>query len=293
MLSRAKSATKWLIKNSLPYGIVAGFERRSECRDTSFANEEATLDALAREIGLINLLEQPRASWVVDIGASDGVSKSSTKKFAYNYGWSGCMIECDSLKFSALSSLYSHHENISLVKAKVSPSNIVNILKACDVPQDFQILNLDIDSWDLFVIESLLQSGYQPSLITMEINEKIPEGVIFSVRYNHKHVWKADHFYGCSIAAAYAVVKEFGYSLAAVEWNNAFFVKQSVAPALPDLSVSEAFRIGYLAREDRLSVFPWNANVDYWHSIEPEQALSEIKNHFSEYADNLYDLRLA
>lgn len=197
------------------------------------------------------------------------------------------------LKFSSLSTLYSNRENISLVRAKVSPYNIVNILKACDVPQDFQILNLDIDSWDLFVIESLLKSGYLPSLITMEINEKIPEGVIFSVRYNHEHVHRGDHFYGCSIAAACAVVKKFGYSLAAVEWNNAFFVKQSVAPALPDLSASEAFRMGYFAREDRLSVFPWNANVDFWHSLEPEQALSEIKSYCSEYADNLYDLRLA
>lgn len=96
MIPRAKSVAKWLIKNSLPCGIVALLERCRVYLDTSFANEEATLDALASEIGLINPLEQPRASWVVDIGASDGVSQSSTNKYAYIYGWSGCMIECDS-----------------------------------------------------------------------------------------------------------------------------------------------------------------------------------------------------
>jgi hypothetical protein len=283
---------KSLLKNTAPYGVVTGFERRRQISDTSFANEEATLDKLAREIGLAPPLGSPERGWVVDIGASDGVAQSSTKKFAYEYGWNGCMIECDSLKFSALSSLYSRHDRVSLVKSKVNPFNIVSMLRGCDVPLSFSILNLDIDSWDLSVIEALLSSGYEPSLITMEINEIIPESIFFSVRYNPDHAWKSDHFYGCSLAAASRVIKQFGYSLAAVEWNNAFFVKQNSGKSISDLSVAEAFRVGYSSREDRLTVFPWNSDVDHWHSLRSAEAMNEIKKYFSDYDQSLYDLRI-
>lgn len=269
------------------------FMGREVFSDTSFANEESVLYGFAKAL---RLQEKPSDNcWAVDIGASDGIDQSSIKKFAYSLRWNACLIEYDSQKFARLSSLYATHASASLVKAKVTPENISSMLKACDVPLRFDILNLDIDSWDLSVIQALLVEGFRPALLTMEINEKIPSGIIFSVSYRPEHVWKGDHFYGCSISAACEVMKCFGYYLVGVEWNNAFFARQDLCDsfAIPDFSAAEALSIGYTSRQNRIDVFPWNSEVDYWHSLPAAQALEAVRQYFSEYELSKYELRLA
>ena len=82
--------------------------------------------------------------------------------------------------------IYKNFPNTHLSKRKVTPLNILDLLSEFDVPQNFDILNLDIDSYELFVISNLLQS-FRPKIISMEINEKIPPPIYFTVNYDENH----------------------------------------------------------------------------------------------------------
>ena len=92
--------------------------------------------------------------YYVDIGASDGWTSSSTFPFARSKNFSGLSVELDDKKFKKMQYIYKNFKNAHLSNTKVTPSNILDLLNEFEVPQNFDILNLDIDSYDLFVIKS-------------------------------------------------------------------------------------------------------------------------------------------
>src|SRR5678816_2873780 len=114
----------------------------------------------------------------------------------------------------------------------------------------------------------------------MEINEKIPVPVYFTVKYDDAHFWQGDHFYGCSLTAAGKLLREQGYILESVEYNNAMFVRRDFAGSIVDLDDETAYRSGYVNRKDRSSLFPWNADVEGLVSMTPDQALEEVHRMF-------------
>ena len=228
---------------------------------------------------------------VVDIAASNGVDSSCTLEF-YKKGFSGLAIEMNPDKFAALSFVYKDFPNVNLAKTRITPENIVLMLKSYNL-KDVTILNLDIDSYDLDVLTSLLEGGIFPSVISLEINEKIPPGIFFKVDFNENHYWNGDHFYGCSIDAASEILKKFGYILVGMEFNNAFFVNHEIGSnKFQDISSTEAFKNGYQYRLERKTLFYYNINVDHWLDANPSDAMSMIDEYFKPY-DGLFTLRLS
>ncbi|MFA6918687.1 MAG: hypothetical protein WC244_01050 [Patescibacteria group bacterium] len=111
-------------------------------------------------------------NYCVDIAASDGITMSNTYSFFKNT-WQGMAVEYNPIKFAELANSYRKFSNVSLLKVKVIPENILSVLGACLCPKDFAFLSFDIDSYDYFVLEKLL-SEFRPRLICTEINENIP-----------------------------------------------------------------------------------------------------------------------
>ena len=254
-----------------------------------FANEYKTINEILEKIGIAPLKkekERERERAVVDIAASDGFSQSCTLGF-YRRGYGGLAVEMEPIKFATLSFLYRNFENVRLMRVRVTPDNVASILSAAEIRKDsFTILNLDIDSYDLHVVKAILSAGYRPTIISMEINEKIPSGIHFTVDYDINHYWQGDHFYGCSIDAAYNTVIPYGYILYKVNYNNAFFVNTSHTDVLLNpLLPAEAYAEGYRYKKDIKELFPWNKDVDYWQELSKKEAVIEIKKYFFKYKD--------
>ena len=228
--------------------------------------------------------------YYVDLGASDGWSSSSTYPFAKNKNFSGLSVELDDKKFKKMQFIYSNFQNAYVHKTKVTPLNVLDVLKKFDVPQNFDILNLDIDSYDLFVIKSLLQS-FQPKIVSMEINEKIPPPIYFTVNYDKNHYWKGDHFFGCSLQAAYDELRKFDYKLYTVQYNNAIFISNNLNVKFSDLTVTEFYENGYVNKPDRKQKFSYNNDVDKILEMNPLQALEFLNNLFQDYPD-MYQLEI-
>lgn len=258
---------------------------KAQTVDRSFAGEMAHLR------GLLSRLEID-GGFILDIAAGDGVAQSSTLDFFRKPQWTGLAVEMDPEKFAKLAFAYAGFNNIQLAKCIVTPENVVSLLKAYQVPQKPTLLNLDIDSYDLLVLQEMLKGDFKPRVISMEINENMAPPIYFTVKFDAKHFWHGDHFYGCSPAAAAAVVKPFGYVLESIQYNNAIFVHQDVAQGkIPDQPVAEAYKQGYLNRPDRKTLFPWNADVEAALSLSPADAMAYFNTLFHSYSGQ-FDLSI-
>ena len=216
----------------------------------------------------------------VDIAAGDGVTMSNTFSL-FRAGWGGLAVEFDAKKFSRLAKDYRTMQEVNLAKCKVIPENVASLLKANQLPTNFAFLNLDIDGYDYFVLEQIL-SDFRPSLICVEVNEKIPPPVKFSVKWNPNYCWRGDHFYGQSISQLYGLCLAKRYSLVELHYNNAFLIPSELNP-FPSLTPEAAYQQGYLQKSDRKQRFPWNANMEEVLTLPPEQAAVFINRCFEKY----------
>ena len=230
-------------------------------------------------------------NYFVDIGASDGVSSSSTLEFAKMPNWHGLSIEYDDSKFSKLQYVYRKYKNISLANKKVTPDSIVDILHDYEVPKNFSFLNIDIDSYDLEVSKSLFQLGYRPDIVSIEINEKIPPPIYFNVKYDQEHFWQGDHFFGCSLTAAIEEFSKFDYLLAEFRLNNAIFVNLIKFPELTAKNASIAYEEGYKSIKNRKELFKYNHDVEILHELNNDEKIVFINNLFKKYK-NMYELKI-
>jgi hypothetical protein len=252
--------------------------------DDSFAGEYRYLRAVLARL-------QIDRGFVADIAACDGVSQSCTLGFFRDPRWRGLAVEMDPVRFARLAYLYARFPNARLARARVTPGNVASLLHAFEAPAGFELLNLDIDSYDLYVIDAMLEAGFRPKVVSMEVNERIPPPLYFTVDFREDHRWQGDHFMGCSLTAAADTVKPYGYVLESLQYNNAVFVRADLAAGrFEDLSARQAYDEGYRNRPDRKALFYWNADMECLLEYEPEQAIGFLREYFRRY-EGRYTLR--
>lgn len=224
---------------------------------------------------------QLRHRFAVDIGAGDGETMSNSYSL-FKSGWSGIAAEWGGIRFAKLAYRYSGFPEARLIRARITPDNVLGLLAASDAPMEFGFLNLDIDSYDHYVLEKIL-GAYRPSLICAEINEKIPPPIRFTVKWNPDHAWAQDHFFGQSLSMLEELAKRQGYALVGLEYNNAFLIPRELNP-VPILTAADAYRKGYADRPDRLQRLPWNVDMEPLLTLPKEDAIAFIDEKFRAYA---------
>lgn len=268
-------STAWLIRQHIKEIDPQAVFHKEKVAKYSHLDEERIIDNYLNIITLEN-------QYCVDIAASDGITMSNTY-FLLKRGWSGLAVECDSAKFVDLATHYNTFNRVNISKCMVTPENVISLLMAHQVPQKFGFFNLDIDGYDYFVLDQVL-SAFRPSIICVEINEKIPPPIKFTVKWNPSYVWANDHFYGQSICQLNILCEKYKYALVELHYNNAFLIPQEISP-LPSLTPEEAYRKGYFERPDRKEKFPWNLDVEEVHNLPTDAALDYINKFFDKYKD--------
>jgi hypothetical protein len=213
----------------------------------------------------------------VDIAAGDGVAMSNTYSL-FREGWEGLAVEYGAQNFAKLVKTYRDFQGVNLARCKVTPPNVVSLLKGNELPKNFGVLNLDIDGYDYFVLEQIL-GEFRPSLICAEINENIPPPVKFTVKWDPNYAWREDHFYGQSLSQLCSLCPRFRYSLVELHYNNAFLVPSEINPG-PSLTPEAAYQRGYVNQPDRKGMFPWNNDLEPLLSMRPEEAVAFVNRLF-------------
>merc|ERR1719352_374248 len=131
--------------------------------------------------------------------------------------------------------------DIKKVTAMINPMNVVQLLKDGNAPIDMDYFKNDIDSYDCAVHLAVLDAGYRPKVIQVEVNPDIPYPINFGVLYSqdYKPNLGAAGFYGCSLTLTSTIMRPFGYVLAEVGMgHDAVYVRKDIADAagIPGMS---------------------------------------------------------
>lgn len=233
---------------------------------------------------IAELLPHDHGRTAVDIGAGDGMRWSNTYALFLN-GWQGLGIEFDNRKFVKLARAYKFFPAVYACRNRATPDNIVPLLEAYEIEENFSVLSLDIDGNDYWVLRAIL-SEFRPQLIVTEINEKIPLPVRFVVKYNPVFQLR-HHFFGYSIAMLADLCEEFGYVILDLEYNNAFLAPKELA-AERALDAPAAYARGYLDRPDRKEKFKLNFDMESIYSLSAAEAIEFLKKFYSKFAGEFY-----
>lgn len=161
----------------------------------------------------------------VEFGAWDGKHLSNTFALVESHDFEAVYIEGSDERFAALQRTCSEFPKITPIHAMVSReagnvNSLDEILKRTGFEQDFDLLSIDIDTFDLDIWESLIH--FKPKVVVIEINSGIMPGVLS--RHNNLHD-------GNSFSSTLLVAVSKGYSLVS-HTGNCIFVRNDLVPRL-------------------------------------------------------------
>lgn len=199
--------------------------------------EEAILARLMARIA-------PTTRHCVDIGASDGLRNSNTALLLREQGWQGLLVEASAYRYDKLRANYGAAGNVQLRREQVQPDTVDALLREAGVPEDFDLLSLDIDGNDYWVWQGL--TAFQPRIVAIEYNPYYAPPERWVMCFNPEHAWDGSTYYGASLESLYHLGQRKGYELVCCDdmGNNAFFVRRDLYPLLgiADNSPSVLFR---------------------------------------------------
>jgi hypothetical protein len=153
----------------------------------------------------------------VEFGAWDGKHFSNTYHLLQQ-GWGGVYIEGDKTRFHALvQNMHEFEDRVTLINAYVEARgdrSLDRLLSTTELSRDFELLIIDIDSYDWQVWQSL--ENYRPIILIIEINSSIPVGIFQTHRNNQVQ--------GSSFTATVELGKEKGYT-PVCHTGNVIFVR--------------------------------------------------------------------
>lgn len=105
--------------------------------------------------------------YFVDIGAWDGKYLSNTYHLL-EQGWRGLDIEGNRNHFVGLIKTANIFPNLNIMLREVKPDEMDKLLGMFGVPSNFDLLNIDIDSYDYWLWTNM--KNYKPKIVIIECN---------------------------------------------------------------------------------------------------------------------------
>ena len=195
------------IQNTKPTNLY-DFEKKVYSQN----GEDGVLEKIFEVIGKTN-------SMYVEFGVEDGQERNT--RYLQEKGWSGLLMD-------------GGYENkqIQLQKEYITAENISMLFTKYKVPTTFDLLSIDIDYNDWYVLKEILQT-YTPRVICMEYNASLGlEDKI--VVYDPKYMWlyNRSNYFNASLYCIHRLCKKHNYTLVYCEKMgvNSFFVHNSCHP---------------------------------------------------------------
>lgn len=176
----------------------------------------------------------------LEFGVGNGLENNTL--IALMHGWRGIWIGGEDLAFAP-----PNTGRLAFSQAWVTRANCFDLyadalaglkraapaLKRRDEKKFCDLLSLDLDGNDLYILRSLLKKGLRPAVLIVEYNGKFPPPVRWSIAYNPRHRWFGGDYQGASLQSFCDELLPLDYRLVAcsLTGTNAFFVHQPRVPA--------------------------------------------------------------
>lgn len=190
---------------------------------------------------LFALLE--RAGWgtrrFVEIGS--GKSGGNSAALARDCGWSGLMIELSPAAVELARRKFEGNRGVTVVAARVTPENVNGLLADHGFGGSLDVLSIDIDSYDYWILEALVAL---PRILILEYNALFGPERRVTIPLGQPLDSAPKGYNGASLAALTDLAARKGYRLVTCEnaGVNAFYLREDVAPDIPAVTPLEAFK---------------------------------------------------
>lgn len=188
-------------------------------------------------IYLLNLIGMKSKSYV-EFGVEDGI-QCNTRILREKFGFKGLMMDGGYLNL-----------DIGLMKEFITESNILELFKKYSIPLEFDVLSIDIDMFDLWVLIRLLRDGlFRPRIIVVETNptlcmsnpkdrknfnmcNSVPLTVNHPNLTSPDYMWDLTRYSGANPKAFATIAKQYGYEMVYCErcGVNCFLVLRNELP---------------------------------------------------------------
>mmetsp|Transcript_10852 Transcript_10852/g.16189 ORF Transcript_10852/g.16189 Transcript_10852/m.16189 type:complete len:340 (+) Transcript_10852:154-1173(+) len=155
-----------------------------------------------------------------EFGSEDGM-QVNTHILRDLYGWHGHLLDGS-----------NENPDINLHQEFFTPSNIVKLMEKYKASKDLDVLSVDTDMDDFYILREILLAGYRPRVLIVEYNRNF--GADWAVSTIAKPVghesrksvgWaNGDCYLGASAPAFFLLAKEFGYTPVFSNRVNLMFV---------------------------------------------------------------------
>jgi hypothetical protein len=160
-----------------------------------------------------------------EFGSESG-SEVNTRILRELYGWHGHLLD-------------GSNENaaINLHKEFFSPTNIVSLLQKYEVDKKLDVLSIDADYDDFYIMREILVAGYMPRILITEFNcnfgsEWAVSTIAKPVGREDEVKWQNDCYFGASASALIKLARVFGYMPVWSNLVNLMFVRLDHAKEL-------------------------------------------------------------
>lgn len=184
--------------------------------------EDGVLDVLRTKLGSPN-------RYFMEIGAGTGIENNTTW-LALAEKHSGIMIEGDARRSARAARMISGANlGVQCHQLFVVPEVAARIASLA-LQRDPDVLSVDIDGCDYYVVRALLDAGLRPRILVVEYNSVFGPERNATIEYQEHFDFAAAHptqlYYGVSIAGWRSYLERRNYRFVTVERNgvNAFFV---------------------------------------------------------------------
>ena len=169
-----------------------------------------------------------------EFGAGNGLENNTI--ILASLKWKGFWVGSEDIKFK-----YNNSKNFQFIKSWITKENVLksyndSIKNLNEKKTD--VLSLDLDGNDIYILEELLKQIHHPSLIIAEYNAKFPPPIRFKIKYDAQFVWRADDYFGASLSEFVDVLKKYSYKLVCCNshtGSNAFFIKNDFFDLFKDI----------------------------------------------------------
>lgn len=191
--------------------------RSWERKVTSQNGEDGILEAVLDRVG-------SGSRFVVEIGAADG-EENCTRHLIEHLGFQGAWFEGDPERV-AHSRQHLGHLDVRTTEAMVTAENVIELLEASEVPDEPDVLVIDVDGNDLWLWQVIGQR-YRPRIVVMEVNGSFPPPERWVAPYRPHRAWDRSRIHGASLASLDDLAGRLGYRLVGCDSQgvNGFWVR--------------------------------------------------------------------
>ena len=196
--------------------------QRHEFQTCSQNGEDGIIAELFRRIGTTN-------KTFVEFGVEGGIENNTVNLL--RDGWSGLWIEGSERWVNSINRTHADvitSRRLTVLCSMVDAENIESLLSTGKVPQEIDLLSIDIDGNDWYVWRAI--RAVNPRVVIVEYNSHFNATEDVIVEYRPTSGWDGTFYFGASLAAFDALARTKGYSLVGCDFTgtNAFFVRDDL-----------------------------------------------------------------